>query len=100
MLPRAASPAPRALRAVLPLGALAACSGAQSALDPAGTDAATVARLFWVMLAGAVVLWLLVNGLALVLTRLSPGAHSRPGSATRSSSAGASSSPWWCSRGC
>ena len=78
MPPRAAPIPPRPRLAVLlavPM-ALAACDGPQSALAPAGADAETIARLFWVMLAGAVVLWLLVNGLALVLTRLSPGEHS------------------------
>ena len=55
---------------------LAGCAGVQSALDPAGRDAETIAQLFWVMVAGAVVLWLLVNGLAFFLTRMSTGAFS------------------------
>lgn len=40
--------------------ALAGCSGPLSALDPAGPAAATMATLWWVMLAGSVVLALLV----------------------------------------
>jgi cytochrome c oxidase subunit 2 len=47
---------------------LSACSGEQSALAPGGEDAATIARIFWVMLWGAVVLWLAVN-LAVYLAR-------------------------------
>lgn len=45
--------------------ALAACSGNQSALAPAGTGAESIARLFWVMAAGAVVVWAAVVALAL-----------------------------------
>ena len=45
--------------------ALAACSGNQSALAPAGTGAEAIARLFWIMAAGAVVVWLAVVGIAL-----------------------------------
>ena len=58
------------------LGLLTACEGPQSALDPAGSDAETLADLFWIMLVGAVVLWLLVNGLAFFLTRVRPRAFS------------------------
>jgi cytochrome c oxidase subunit 2 len=36
------------------------CSGIQSTLDPAGTEAEAVAHLFWVMLVGAVLIWLAV----------------------------------------
>lgn len=49
--------------------ALAGCSGPQSALDPAGHEATEVARLFWVMLAGAAVIWTLVIGAALFGSR-------------------------------
>ena len=52
--------------------ALAGCRGPQSALDPAGADASTLAGLFWVMLAGAVVLWLLMNGLIFYAWRAKP----------------------------
>lgn len=56
-------------------GLLAACSGLQSALDPAGHEAREVARLFWVMLAGAAVVWALVIGVAIYATRLKPDPH-------------------------
>ena len=39
---------------------LAACSGAQSALDPAGRSAERIASLFWWMVAGSAVIWLAV----------------------------------------
>ncbi|MEZ4431303.1 MAG: cytochrome c oxidase subunit II [bacterium] len=45
--------------------ALAGCESPQSALSPAGRDAEQVATLFWVMLAGAAVVWLAVMGAAL-----------------------------------
>ncbi|QHQ35794.1 cytochrome c oxidase subunit II [Algicella marina] len=51
---------------------LAGCGGPQSVLDPAGRDAEVLANLFWVMLAGAVVLWLLINGLIHYVTRIAP----------------------------
>ncbi|MDQ1081885.1 cytochrome c oxidase subunit II [Pseudoroseomonas cervicalis] len=54
------------LLAVLPL---AGCDGVQSALDPGGFEAAAVARLFWVMLGGAVAIWLGVMALALFAQR-------------------------------
>ena len=56
---------------------LAGCEGRQSALAPAGREAAQLATLFWFMLAGAVVLWVLVNGLFLYVTRLNPRPLSR-----------------------
>lgn len=40
--------------------ALVACSGPQSALDPAGKEAAQIANLFWVMLVGGGLIWLFV----------------------------------------
>ena len=45
--------------------ATAGCSGNQSALAPAGAGAESIARLFWVMLAGALAVWLGVVGVAL-----------------------------------
>ncbi|MDR6955551.1 cytochrome c oxidase subunit 2 [Ancylobacter sp. 3268] len=48
---------------------LGACSGPQSALDPAGREAAEVAILFWVMLAGAAAIWLVVIAAALFGSR-------------------------------
>ena len=51
---------------------LTGCTGRQSALDPFGEDAAVLAQLFWVMFAGALVLWLLLNGLFFYVTRVKP----------------------------
>ncbi|MCJ8142253.1 cytochrome c oxidase subunit II [Ancylobacter sp. A5.8] len=48
---------------------LGACSGTQSALDPAGREAGEVATLFWVMLVGAAVIWLAVIGTAVFASR-------------------------------
>jgi cytochrome c oxidase subunit 2 len=42
---------------------IAACSGIQSALDPAGREAAEVATLFFTMLIGGVVIWAGVVGM-------------------------------------
>ncbi len=55
---------------------LTACGGSQSALAPAGLEAAWVAQLFWVMLIGAGLIWTLVIGFAIYVTRLNPQAHS------------------------
>lgn len=56
---------------------LAGCTGRQSVLNPAGTDASELLSLFWVMLIGAVVLWLAVAALFLYVTRFNVGAMSR-----------------------
>jgi len=42
------------------VGALAGCAGSLSTLDPSGPAAAAIARLWWVMLAGSLVLFALV----------------------------------------
>jgi cytochrome c oxidase subunit 2 len=44
---------------------LAGCGGNQSALDPASREAKRIAHLFWWMVAGGIVIWLAVIGLAL-----------------------------------
>lgn len=44
--------------------ALAGCQGAQTAFDPAGVEAERVLTLFWVMLAGAATIWVVVIGLS------------------------------------
>src|SRR5688572_30264785 len=50
----------------LALGALAlGCDGTQSALDPAGRQADELARVFWWMTGGSLVIWLIVMGIAL-----------------------------------
>lgn len=46
--------------AALLAGATAACRGPQSALDPAGPAAATIAQGWWLMFWGAVAIWALV----------------------------------------
>lgn len=42
----------------------------------AGTGSAAIAQLFWWMLSGATLIWLLVIGLAVYATRVRPGPHS------------------------
>ena len=64
------------LAAVLP-AALAGCEGVQSALDPAGREAAELLDLFWVMLAGAVVIWIALNGTFFLLAVVKRGPMSR-----------------------
>lgn len=56
---------------------LSSCSGVQSVLDTAGKDASVLAHLFWVLLVGAIVLWLLMNGLFFYVTRIEPRELSR-----------------------
>ena len=66
------------MRPALPFAAmafLAGCDGRQSVLSPAGRDAEVLATLFWWMLGGAVLLWLMVNGLMLYASRLRPRRH-------------------------
>jgi len=53
------------------------CSGVQSALDPAGREAERIAALFWWMVAGAAVVWLVVISLALYCVRARPESFSR-----------------------
>lgn len=47
------------------LALLSACSPVQSALHPAGTDAAELSTLFWVMTTAGALIWALVMGAAL-----------------------------------
>jgi len=54
------------------LATLAGCAGPLSTIDPAGPAAASIAGLWWVMLAGAAVLFALVMGL-FALAFLRPG---------------------------
>ena len=60
--------APAALAAAASI-ALAGCAGEQSALDPAGREAEGIARLFWWMTGGTVVVWLAMLALALYALR-------------------------------
>jgi cytochrome c oxidase subunit II len=50
---------------VLGASALAGCSGVQSALDPAGQHAQSLARIFWWMTGASLSIWLVVMGIAL-----------------------------------
>ncbi|MBB3996516.1 cytochrome c oxidase subunit II [Aureimonas pseudogalii] len=62
--------------ALIATATLAACQGPQSTFDPAGTEAARVLDLFWVMLAGATAIWLVVMGISVYATKAHPEAHS------------------------
>lgn len=55
--------------APLTLLALAACDTPTSMLAGAGRDAVLVERLFWIMLAAAALIWVLVNGIAFYAAR-------------------------------
>jgi cytochrome c oxidase subunit 2 len=68
-----------ACRRVTSAGALllVGCGGPQSALDPAGRGAESIAELFWLMTIGAIVIWLAVIGLAFYAIRVRPEARSR-----------------------
>jgi cytochrome c oxidase subunit 2 len=48
---------------------LCGCSGIQSALDPAGDEAAAVARLFWAMAVAGTLIWAAVIGTLVYATR-------------------------------
>lgn len=48
---------------------LAGCDGPQSALQPAGKGAESIANLFWWMLSGAFLIWLVMIGLAIYSVR-------------------------------
>lgn len=56
---------------------MASCGGPQSALDPAGRDAAQLYGLFVVMVVGAVVIWTALMGLFVYVTRIRIGHLSR-----------------------
>lgn len=54
---------------------LVGCEGQQSALDPAGRGAEQITELFWWLVGGAVIVWLIVIGLAIYALRVNPGPH-------------------------
>lgn len=65
---RGVSPPPklgRFLPAFCAVFTMVGCRGPQSALDPAGTDAAIIADLFWGMAIAGFVIWLAMTGLTL-----------------------------------
>jgi cytochrome c oxidase subunit 2 len=53
----------------------AGCEGPQSALDTAGRDAQQIASLFWIMFAGALLVWLSVVVIAIYSIRARREAH-------------------------
>jgi cytochrome c oxidase subunit II len=53
---------------------VAGCTGVQSALEPAGRGAEDLARLFWWMAGGAIVIWIAVAVLAVYAIRANPDA--------------------------
>ncbi|GGE07850.1 cytochrome b561 [Aureimonas endophytica] len=55
---------------------IAGCAGAQSSLDPAGTEADLVATLFWAMTGGGALIWLFVVGFSVFVTKIRPSAYS------------------------
>lgn len=58
--------------ATLILPVLASCTGPQSMFRAAGTEADSIATLFYVMVAGSAVIWLGVVGLSLYAVRATP----------------------------
>jgi len=54
---------------------LSGCDGQQSALNPAGTGAQSIAELFWWMCGGGLLIWAVVMGIALYATQAHPEAH-------------------------
>jgi len=73
-LRRIATVAARGWGASAPL-LLSACDGPQSTFATAGVEAERVLALFWAMLAGAVLIYVLVLGCAVYATRIAPGRH-------------------------
>ncbi len=65
------------LVALLGLIAFVGCDGAQSALEPAGRSAEKIARLFWGMAMGALLVWSAVVGLAFYCFYCVPGRKNR-----------------------
>ncbi|HVL67630.1 MAG TPA: cytochrome c oxidase subunit II [Vicinamibacterales bacterium] len=59
------------------LGAASGCSGVQSALAPSGFHADYMARLFWWMTGGALLVWLFVVALAVFYARRARGETNR-----------------------
>lgn len=54
---------------------LTGCEGPMSTLDPAGTAAEEIADLFWAMVIGAAVVWIVVVGLGIYAVRIRPSPH-------------------------
>jgi heme/copper-type cytochrome/quinol oxidase subunit 2 len=58
---------------------VAACSGPQSALSPAGKEAERIAELFWWMTAGALLIWVAVVGIGIYTALGKSRVYSRSG---------------------
>ena len=58
------------MRCGLVAALLAGCEGAQSALAPAGREAEVLYGLWWLMIIGAVLIWLALNGAFYFFTRV------------------------------
>lgn len=65
----------RGVYLLLVAAALVGCDGQQSALNPAGAGAQSVATLFWWMSGGALLIWAMVMGIALYATQAHPEEH-------------------------
>jgi cytochrome c oxidase subunit 2 len=59
----------RGCLAVFTVIVFSGCTGVQSALDPAGREADKIARLFWIMTVGSIIVWLGVIGLLVYSVR-------------------------------
>lgn len=57
------------------VGATLGCDGQQSALAPAGRGAEEIASLFWWMVTGGALIWIVVIGLAIYALRIAPQPH-------------------------
>ena len=60
---------------VVPVLIAAGCRGTQSTLEPAGKEAAQIAELFWWMLGGAIIIWLVMVVLAVYAIWVDPERH-------------------------
>lgn len=59
------------------LSVASGCRGPASTLDPAGRGAELIAELFWWLLAGAAIVWLVVVALAVLFARARPSPQGR-----------------------
>lgn len=55
--------------------AVAGCAGVQSALEPAGREAERIGQLFWWMVAGGAIIWVIMVSLTLYAVYLHKGPH-------------------------
>lgn len=74
---RRAMPASASLPFVVAALVLSGCDGPMSTLEPAGLAADKIADLFWSMVVGAVIVWIIVIGLSIYAIRARPEKHHR-----------------------